>query len=108
MKEYIFYPVAMSNAFYTGESPESEKIVYLAVTNERETAVREIHSFSDEDIPQFLARCSGDFCVFISDIIDNDDEYCKDCCHHVNDSYKYCREHRVVETCVREDLRTVV
>ena len=69
------YGVAMSNAFYTGDSPESEKIVYLAVSNERETAVREIHSFKEEDIPGFLTRCSGDFCVFISDIIENDKEY---------------------------------
>lgn len=72
------YGVAMSNAFYTGDSPESEKIVYLAVSNERETAVREIHSFKDEDIPRFLSRCSGDFCVFISDIISNDEEYSQD------------------------------
>lgn len=72
------YGVAMSNAFYTGESPESEKIVYLAVSNERETAVRELHSFADEDIPQFLSRCSGDFCVFIADIISGDEEYHND------------------------------
>lgn len=69
------YGVAMSNAFYTGDGPDTEKIVYLAVTNERETAVREIHSFKDEDIPGFLSRCSSDFCVFISDIISNDEEY---------------------------------
>lgn len=72
------YGVAISNAFYTGDSPDSEKIVYLAVTNERETAVREIHSFEGEDIPAFLARCSGDLCVFIADIIDNDDDYAQD------------------------------
>ena len=69
------YGIAMSNAFYTGDSPDSEKVVYLAVTNERETAVRELHSFKGEDIPAFLARCSGDFCVFIADIIANDGDY---------------------------------
>ncbi|MBR3768775.1 MAG: hypothetical protein IKL10_11140 [Clostridia bacterium] len=72
------YGVAMSNAFYTGDSPDSEKIVYLAVTNERETAVREIHSFVGEDISSFLNRCSGDFCAFISDIISNDEVYVED------------------------------
>jgi len=72
------YGVAMSNAFYTGDSPDSEKIVYLAVTNERETAVRELHSYEGEDIPAFLARCSGDLCVFITDIIENDDDYAED------------------------------
>ncbi len=72
------YGVAMSNAFYTGDSPEGEKIVYLAVTNERETSVREVHSFAGEDVPSFLARCSGDLCVFITDVIANDTYYAQD------------------------------
>lgn len=67
------YGVAVSNAYYTGDSPESEKIVYLAVSNERETAVREIHSFKGEDIPSFLSRCCGDLCVFVEDKITDDD-----------------------------------
>ncbi len=68
------YGIAISNAFYTGDSPDCEKVVYLAVTNERETSVREIHSFDGEDIPSFLARCSGDLCYFIADVFvcDND------------------------------------
>lgn len=69
------YGVAMSNAFYTGDSPDSEKIVYIAVTNERETSVRELRSFPGEDISLFLARCSGDLCMFITDILSNDDEH---------------------------------
>lgn len=69
------YSAAISNAFYTGDSPESEKIVYLAVSNERETAVREIHSMPGEDIPSFLSRCCGDLCVFIADVIADDDVF---------------------------------
>lgn len=69
------YGAAMSNAFYTGDSPDSEKIVYLAVSNERETAIREIHSFKGEEISVFLSRCSGDLCRFISDVIENDKDY---------------------------------
>ena len=67
------YGIAVSNAYYTGDSPESEKIVYLAVSNERETAVREIHSFKGEDIPSFLSRCCADLCVFIGDVIADDE-----------------------------------
>lgn len=66
------YGVAISSAYYTGEGPESEKIVYIAVTNERETSVREIHSFKGEAIPAFLSRCCSDLIVFISDVIRND------------------------------------
>ncbi len=66
------YGVAISSAYYTGEGPESEKIVYLAVTNERETAVREIRSFKGEDIPSYLSRCCSDLIVFISDVMKND------------------------------------
>lgn len=72
------YGVAMSNAFYTGESPDSEKIVYIAVTNERETSVRELRSFPGEEIPAFLSRCSGDLCLFIADVLANDEEHTAD------------------------------
>ncbi len=69
------YSVAISNAFYTGDSPESEKIVYLAVSNERETAVREVHSLPGEDISAFLSRCCGDLCVFVCDVLSDDDAF---------------------------------
>ena len=72
------YSVAVSNAFYTGDSPESEKIVYLAVTNDRETAVREIHSMAGEDISVFLERCCGDLCAFVSDCVADDIVFRKD------------------------------
>ena len=66
------YSVAISNAFYTGDGPESEKIVYLAVSNERETAVREVHSLPGEEIHTFLSRCCADLCLFICDVISDD------------------------------------
>ena len=69
------YSVAISNAFYTGEGPDSDKVVYLAVSNERETAVREIHSFRGEEVSGFLARCCGDLCAFICDVIEDDDGF---------------------------------
>ena len=69
------YGVVISNAFYTGEGPASEKTVYIAVTNERETQLREIHSFPGEKIADFLARCSGDLCAFISDVLSDDEEH---------------------------------
>lgn len=68
------YGAAMSNAFYTGDSPEGEKLVYLAVTNERETAVRTVRSVPGEDIPSLLTRCCSDLTVFLSDVIENDEE----------------------------------
>ena len=66
------YSVTISNAFYTGDSPESEKVVYIAVSNERETAVREVHSFRGEEIHTFLSRCCADLCLFICDVISDD------------------------------------
>lgn len=69
------YGAAMSNAFYTGDSPESEKIVYLAVSNERETAVREIRSLPGEEISAFLSRCCGDLCVFVCDVLSDDESF---------------------------------
>ncbi len=69
------YGVVISNAFYTGEGPASEKTVYIAVTNERETQLREIHSFAGEQISDFLSRCSGDLCAFITDVLSDDEEH---------------------------------
>ena len=69
------YSAAISNAFYTGDSPESEKIVYLAVANDRETAVREIRSLPGEDVSAFLTRCCGDLCVFVCDVLSDDEAF---------------------------------
>lgn len=72
------YAVAISNAFYTDSESDSEKVVYLAVTNDRETSVREIHSFKGEEISTFLTRCCDDLCYFVSDVLQNDDSYDRD------------------------------
>ena len=66
------YGVAISNAFYSGNDPSAEKIIYLAITNEHETALREVHSIPGEDVPTMLARCCGDLCTFIGDIAATD------------------------------------
>ena len=68
------YGIAISNAYYTGESASEEKIIYVAVTNERETAVRKIHSVAGEDVSVFLTRCCSDICAFICDVIENESE----------------------------------
>ena len=68
------YGVAISNAFYSGSDPSGEKIIYLAITNEYETALREVRSVPGEDIPSLLSRCCGDLCTFISDIAGTDAE----------------------------------
>lgn len=66
------YGIAISNAYYAGESADGEKTVYLSVTNEYQTSVREVRSVPGEDIPSLLTRCCADLCTFISDIIEND------------------------------------
>ena len=66
------YGVAISNAFYTGDDPSAEKVIYLAITNEQETALREVRSVPGEDIPSLLSRCCGDLCTFLSDIAGTD------------------------------------
>lgn len=66
------YGIAISNAFYNGEDEEGEKIVYMAVTNDSQTVVREIHSLHDEEISSFLERCSADLCSFLAGIIEAD------------------------------------
>ena len=66
------YGVAISNAFYSGSDPTAEKVIYLAITNDHETALREVKSVPGEDIPTLLARCCGDLCTFLSDIAGSD------------------------------------
>ena len=66
------YGVAMSNAFYVGDDPDAKKTVYIAVTNEEETTVRELHSFYGENTGDFLFRCCAELCKLLSRIIDGD------------------------------------
>ena len=66
------YGIAISNAYYVGDDPNAAKTVYVAVTNDSETTVREIHSFYGEDTGDFLFRCCGELCKLLCRIIDND------------------------------------
>ena len=66
------YGVAMSNAYYVGDDPDSPKTVYIAVTNDSETTVRELHSFYGESTGDFLFRCCSELCKLLSRIIDAD------------------------------------
>ena len=66
------YGVAISNAYFSGDDPSGEKLIYLAITNEYETALREVRSIPGEDVPSLLSRCCGDLCTFISDIAGTD------------------------------------
>lgn len=72
------YGVAISNAYYTDSEPDSEKVVYLAVTNDRETSIREVHSYKGEDIQNYLTRCCGDLCRFVTDVLENDRNFIDD------------------------------
>lgn len=65
------YGIAISNAYYTGNDEDSEKVVYLAVTDDKKTSIRVIHSFPGENVEDFLYRTSGNLCTFICDFIVN-------------------------------------
>lgn len=67
------YGVAMTNAYYTGDDAEGERVVYLSVTSETENTVREITSFYGESTPELMLRCCGELCALIGQIIDVDD-----------------------------------
>lgn len=60
------YGAAMTNAFYTGAEAtiETEKCVYLAITDDNDTSVREVHSFNGEEIGDFLNRCTEELFKF--------------------------------------------
>ena len=66
------YGVAISNAYYTGDDPDAKKTVYVAVTNDTETTVRELQSFYGESTGDFLFRCCSELCRLLTRIIDAD------------------------------------
>lgn len=66
------YGIAISNAFYSGDSADGEKTVYMAVTNDTETVVRVVHSLAFEDVNDFMTRCCGEMCRLLSETIDMD------------------------------------
>lgn len=66
------YGIAISNAFYSGESADGEKTVYMAVTNDAETVVRVVHSLPFEDVNDFMTRCCGEMCRLLTETIEMD------------------------------------
>ncbi|MCH5197978.1 MAG: hypothetical protein J1E34_03630 [Oscillospiraceae bacterium] len=66
------YGIAMSNAYYSGDDANGVKTVYIAVTNEVETTVREISSFYGESTGEFIFRCCSEQCKLLTEIIDAD------------------------------------
>lgn len=66
------YGIAISNAFYSGETADSEKTVYMAVTNDNSTVVREVYSKPYEEVSDFLTRCCSEMCLLLKEIIEND------------------------------------
>jgi len=66
------YGIAISNAYYSGDDPSGVKTVYITVTNDAETTVREIRSFYGENTGEFLFRCCSEQCRLLTEIIDTD------------------------------------
>jgi len=66
------FGLSISNAYYSGNDAESEKIIYLAITNDKKTSLREVHSFPEETIEDFLERASGDLCIFTADVLETE------------------------------------
>ncbi|MBQ7688929.1 MAG: hypothetical protein IJT27_06900 [Clostridia bacterium] len=67
------YGIAMTNAFYTGDDPQGERVVYLSVTSETENTIREVTSLYGETTPDLMNRCCGELCSLIGQIIDIDE-----------------------------------
>ncbi len=66
------YGIAISNAFYSGDNFDGDKTVYMAVTNDAETVVREVRSLSFEDVNDFMIRCCGEMCGLLAETIEID------------------------------------
>ena len=64
------YGVAMTNAYCTQDDP-AVKTVYIAVTDENETAVRAINSLYGEPNAEFMLRCCGELCRLLADRVTN-------------------------------------
>ena len=66
------YGIAMTNAFFTGDDANGERVVYLSVTSETESTVREVTSFYGESTPELMNRCCGELCALIAQTMDLD------------------------------------
>lgn len=58
------YGAAITNAYYAGNDTAGIKKVYIAFTDENDSAVREITSLPDETVELFLNRCALELIEF--------------------------------------------
>lgn len=68
------YGAAMTNAYYAGNDATSAKKVYIAFTDENDSAVREITSLPDETVELFLNRCATELIDFAIERIKGEEE----------------------------------
>lgn len=66
------YGIVLSNAYYMDENSKDRLTVFMAVTNDKQTTVREVKSFSWESSSDFMKRCCAELCKLLSDIIQKD------------------------------------
>lgn len=71
------YGIVMSNAYYMDENSKEHLTVFMAVTNEKQTTVREVKSYAWESSSDFMQRCCAELCKLLSDIISEDRGYNK-------------------------------
>lgn len=71
------YGIVMSNAYYMDETSKEHLTVFMAVTNDKQTTVREVKSYAWESSSDFMQRCCAELCKLLTDIISEDRGYNK-------------------------------
>ena len=71
------YGIVMSNAYYMDENSKEHLTVFMAVTNDKQTTVREVKSYAWESSSDFMQRCCAELCKLLTDIISEDRGYNK-------------------------------
>lgn len=66
------YGIVLSNAYYMDDTSKERLTVFMAVTNDRLTTVRELKSFAWETSSEFMQRCCGELCKLLNEIIEKD------------------------------------
>lgn len=66
------YGIVMSNAYYMDENSKDRLTVFMAVTNDQQTTVREVKSYAWESASEFMKRCCAELCKLLADIIFKD------------------------------------
>lgn len=66
------YGIVLSNAYYMDENSKDRLTVFMAVTNDKQTTVREVKSFSWESSSDFMKRCCAELCKLLTEIIAHD------------------------------------